>query len=100
MMPGILNVLGRQKGDPSLAMAYSLLIKRFDEVIDKYNSYQRENFEPTRYLGRKLIEQMIGSSLREKQKDFVQDSNLWVNQKEHETVFLTEEQPTVSKKKK
>lgn len=37
-------------------MAYSLLIKRFDEVIDKYNSYQRENFEPTRYLGRKLIE--------------------------------------------
>jgi septal ring factor EnvC (AmiA/AmiB activator) len=35
-----------------------------------------------------------------KKKDFVQDSNLWVNQKEHEGVFLTEEQPTVSKKKK
>jgi hypothetical protein len=35
-----------------------------------------------------------------KKKDFVQDSNLWVNQKEHDSVFLTEEQPTASKKKK
>ena len=25
-----------------------------------------------------------------KKKDFVQDSNLWVNQKEHDAVFLTE----------
>jgi hypothetical protein len=24
-----------------------------------------------------------------KKKDFVQDSNLWVNQKDHESVFLT-----------
>jgi hypothetical protein len=39
-----------------------------------------------------------------KKKDFVQDSNLWVNQKEvHESVFLTEEHPTAgtaAKKKK
>lgn len=33
---------------------------------------------------------MPQSEYGKKKKDFVQDSNLWVNQKEHETVFLTE----------
>jgi hypothetical protein len=68
-MPGILGVLGRDRSDNGLAMAYSLLIRRFDEVIDGYNSYQREDFEPTRYLGRRVIEEMIGSALREKEKE-------------------------------
>lgn len=67
-MPSVLGALGKSGADNSLTMAYSLLLKRFDEVIDKYNSYQREDFEPTRYLGRKFIEDMIGSSLREKEK--------------------------------
>ncbi len=36
-----------------------------------------------------------------KKKDFVQDSNLWVNQREtSEGVFLTEEQRVTNKKKK
>lgn len=35
-----------------------------------------------------------------KKKDFVQDSGLWVNQKDHDAVFLTEEHPTASRKKK
>jgi hypothetical protein len=41
MMPGILGVLGRDRNDNGLAMAFSLLIRRFDEVIDRHNSYQR-----------------------------------------------------------
>jgi hypothetical protein len=69
MMPGVLNVLGRKRGNSSLELAYSLLVKRFDEAIDQYNSYQREDFELTRYLERRLIEEMIGSSLREKEKE-------------------------------
>ena len=35
-----------------------------------------------------------------KKKDFVENSNLWVNQKDHEGAFLTEQQPTSLKKKK
>jgi hypothetical protein len=54
MMPSILSVLNKEK-DTSLSMAYSLLIRSFDEVIDRYNSYQQEDFEPTRYLGRRFI---------------------------------------------
>ncbi len=35
-----------------------------------------------------------------KKKDFVQDSSLWVNQKEvHESVFMTEDQSSLKKKK-
>jgi hypothetical protein len=68
MMPSILNIVNKER-DNSLSMAYSLLINRFDEVIDRMNSYQKEDFEPTRYLGRKFIEDMIGSSLREKEKE-------------------------------
>jgi hypothetical protein len=69
IMPGILDVLGRDRNENGLAMAYSLLIRRFDEVIDKYNAYQKEDFEPTRYLGRKFIEELIVSELREKEKE-------------------------------
>lgn len=66
-MPSVLNVLSSK--DNSLAMAYSLLIRRFDEVIDRYNSSQKEEFEPTRYLGHRFMEELIGSSLREKEKE-------------------------------
>lgn len=66
MMPAVLAALGRDKADNSLAMAYGLLLRRFDEVIDRFNAYQREDFEPTRYLGRKFIEEIVGSVLREK----------------------------------
>lgn len=62
MMPSILNALN--KDNNSLATGYTLLLRRFDEVIDRFNSYQKEDFEPTRYLGRKFIEDLIGSSLR------------------------------------
>ena len=34
-----------------------------------------------------------------KKKDFVQDSNLWVNQKEHDSPFITENNNPISKKK-
>jgi hypothetical protein len=66
MMPSIASALGEK--DNSIALAYSLLIKRFDAVIDGYNSYQREDFEPTRYLGHRFIEDLVGSTLREKEK--------------------------------
>lgn len=67
-MPSILNLINKER-DGSLSAAYVLLIQRFDEVIDRCNSYQKEDFEPTRYLGRRFIEDLIGSSLREKEKE-------------------------------
>jgi predicted RNase H-like nuclease (RuvC/YqgF family) len=70
MMPSILGALGKDRGgDNSLAMSYALLIKRFDEVIDRYNSSQREEVEPTRIIGERLKADMIGSSLREKERE-------------------------------
>lgn len=68
MMPSIMKVLSKEK-DTSMHMAYSLLVKRFDEVIDNINHYEQEDFEPTRYLGKKFIEDLIGSSLREREKE-------------------------------
>lgn len=43
IMPGVLSSLSKEK-DGSLSLAYSLLVKRFDEVINRYNSYEREDF--------------------------------------------------------
>ena len=67
-MPSVLNVLNSGQNN-GLSLAYTLLIKRFDEVIDKYNSFEKEDFEPTRYLGRRFIEDLVGSTLREKEKE-------------------------------
>ena len=39
MMNSVVGALGKEK-DASLALGYSLLCKRFDEVIEKYKRYQ------------------------------------------------------------
>jgi len=39
MMNSVVGALGKEK-DSSLVLGYSLLCKRFDEVIEKYKRYQ------------------------------------------------------------
>lgn len=65
MMNSVVGALGKEK-DASLALGYSLLCKRFDEVIEKYNRYQEDDFEPTRYLGTRFIRDLIDTTLRDR----------------------------------
>ena len=52
-MPNILNSLGRE--NQSISMAFSVLIQRFDDIIDKHHHMSDESYEPTRYLGRRFL---------------------------------------------
>jgi len=36
-------------------MAYSILVQRFDDMITNLSNYEKEDFEPTRYLGKRFI---------------------------------------------
>lgn len=63
MMPSIMKALSKEQ-DNTMFLSYSLLVKRFDEMVDNLANFEREDFEPTRYLGKKFIEDLISSSLR------------------------------------
>ena len=68
MMPDIMGALSR---DPSAPMytAYSLLVTRFDEVINSYHLMKKGETEPTRILGKQFMAEIIGSALREKEME-------------------------------
>lgn len=82
MMPDVLKVL--QSQDRNLALAYSALIRQYDEVFVSVESVIKQithshttttrivndsvkhNLDPSMFLGRKTVEALISSSLREK----------------------------------
>ena len=68
MMPSIMKALSKEQ-DNTMFLSYSLLVKRFDEMVDNIANFEREDFEPTRYLGKRFIEDLISSSLREREKE-------------------------------